>query len=69
VNGDSDGNRFPNTNFLKEWIKELPIDNTSFGIGWVIVPKFGNNVDRKKVMDFIQAQTGSVLKPEFRTWT
>jgi hypothetical protein len=67
--GGSDGNRFPTIQFGKQFgSTSLPIDENSFD-GWLIVPKFGNNVDRKRVIDFIQEQTGSALKPELKTWT
>jgi hypothetical protein len=62
----SDGNIFTSLSYIKEWQKLLPLDIDYSD--WPKIPKFGNNIDRKKVMVFFQAQTGSVLKPEFRTW-
>ena len=68
LSGGSDGNKFPDLYFIKEWENTKGIDSNDFE-DWNIVPKFGNNIDRKRVMDFFQSQTGSVLKPEFKTWT
>jgi hypothetical protein len=63
-----DVNLFPDLNYLKSWSIQVPIDSPNIS-GWNIVSKFGNNANRKKVMDFIKTRTGSESKPEFKTWT
>ena len=60
------GNMFPSVIYTGSWNMDTLGANTD---GWPRVAKFGNNDDRKKVIAFLQAQTGSVLKPEFKTWT
>ena len=55
--------------FLPLWPSPtIVVDDNDVG-GWVLVPKFGTNEQRKSWMDLIKARTGSELKPEFKTWT
>jgi hypothetical protein len=63
-----DNNDVTSISFQNPWGAEPTLADFGKYSAWIFSSKFGTNTQRKMVMDLIQAQTSSVLKPEFRTW-
>ena len=57
----------PTPTFSPNLGSSAPVDQDSIS-RWVKGPKFGNNADRKTLMDALLGFTGSSFKAELKTW-
>ncbi len=44
------------------------VDDESVWEGWVKTTKFGNNDDRKRAIEFMEAKGAGTFNPAFKTW-